>query len=110
MKLYLFFISIFLSAISVPVYGQPTIGLLESGAGQQKGYVLFSPIASTTTYLIDKKGRKVNTWESKYTPGHSAYLLPDGSLLRSGVLNDQYFVGTGAGGIIEKFNWKGELT
>ncbi len=96
--------------IALPcLHAQPTIGLLEYEAGQQKGYVLFSPIAGTTTYLIDKKGRQVNSWVSEYNPGHSVYLLPDGSLLRSGVLDDSHFKGMGAGGIIERFSWNGKL-
>lgn len=96
-------------ALSTSLRAQPTVGLLGYEPGQQKGYVLFSPIAGTTTYLIDKKGLQVNSWVSKYKPGHSAYLLPDGSLLRSGMLTDSYFKGTGAGGIIERYSWDGKL-
>jgi len=90
---------------------QPTVGLLEySQENQQDGYVLFAPIFSTTTYLIDKCGNQVHSWESKYKPGLSVYLLPDGSILRAGNVNNPLFaLGGGAGGIIEKIGWDGTL-
>ena len=47
------------------------------------GYVLYSPLSSGTTYLLDTEGRPVHTWESDYAP-HSLYLLPNGNLLRPG--------------------------
>lgn len=89
---------------------QPTIGLLHSESGHQNGYVLFAPMASTSTYLIDKEGRKVNSWQSSYKPGKAAYLLPDGSLLRSGNYGNKYFRTPGNGGIIEKYDWEGKLS
>lgn len=90
---------------------QPTVGLLEYNQElQQEGYVLFAPLFNTTTYLINKCGQEVHKWESKYRPGLSAYILPDGSLLRSGNVNNPVFMlGGGAGGIIEKIGWDGNL-
>ncbi len=88
---------------------RPAFGVLQSNSGQQEGYVLFAPLSSTTTYLIDKQGQKVHSWQSKYTPGKSVYLLPDGSLLRTGNFGNSYFRMPGNGGIIEKFNWDGKL-
>lgn len=57
---------------------------------------------------MDKCGRKVNEWESDYTPGLSVSLQPDGSLYRAGVSQNITF-GGGTGGIIEKFDWDGNL-
>ncbi|RZJ32915.1 MAG: hypothetical protein EOO51_15340, partial [Flavobacterium sp.] len=47
-----------------------TIGLLQHDSQSlDDGYVLFAPLMSTTTYLIDKCGRQVKTWNSAYKPG-----------------------------------------
>ncbi|SVA82736.1 uncharacterized protein METZ01_LOCUS135590, partial [marine metagenome] len=48
------------------------------------GYVLFSPILSGTTYLINMDGQVVHTWESDYAEASAAYLLDNGNLLRGG--------------------------
>lgn len=89
---------------------QKTLGMTKHRSGStENGYVLYAPMGSKTTYLIDKCGKKVHSWTSKYNPGLSAYLLEDGSLLRTGVMNDTFFVFSGKGGIIEKFDWDGNL-
>jgi hypothetical protein len=75
-----------------------------------EGYVLYSPLLSTTTYLIDKKGSVVHTWESDLAPGASVYLLDDGRLLRCGRHPDVAFRGGGSGGRIQEFTWDGQLT
>ena len=87
---------------------QQTVGLIKHTSGSTNGYILFAPIASKITYLIDKCGRSVHTWKSNYTPRQSAYLLPDGSLLRAG--NDSVVNFSGrTRGIIEKFDWDNKL-
>ncbi|MFM7725487.1 MAG: aryl-sulfate sulfotransferase, partial [Flavobacteriales bacterium] len=91
-------------------WSQPaTIGLIDRQSGSEDGYVLFTPNSSDTTYLIDKCGRRVHHWVSSYAPGLSVYLLPDGSLLRTGRLNNPAFASGGTGGIIERFSWGGQL-
>jgi Arylsulfotransferase (ASST) len=75
-----------------------------------QGYTLLAPANSTTTYLIDMEGRVVKTWQSDCKPGHSAYLLENGNLLRAGaVINPPFPVFGGAGGRIQEFTWDGEL-
>jgi Arylsulfotransferase (ASST)/Secretion system C-terminal sorting domain len=86
-----------------------TIGLLQADSTNVDGYVLFSPIAYTSTYLIDKCGRKVNEWPGTYRPGNSVYLLEDGSLLRTGNLMNPNFGAGGSGGYIEKVSWTGQI-
>lgn len=87
-----------------------TIGLIQhDNTSLDNGYVLFAPINSTTTYLIDKCGKQVTTWNSAYRPGQSVYILPDGTLLRSGKVNNSTFTAGGNGGIIEKIDWNGNV-
>jgi hypothetical protein len=93
------------------LYGQTTIGLLQHNAGTlDDGFVLFAPIQNTTTYLIDKCGKQVKTWPSAYKPGQSCYILADGSMLRTGNINNTTFNAGGKGGIIEKIDWNGNVT
>jgi Arylsulfotransferase (ASST)/Secretion system C-terminal sorting domain len=91
------------------IFCQPTVGLLQYGNGDYPGYVLMAPNSSNKTYLLDKCGYKVHEWNSTYVPGQSAYLLPDGSLLRTGRVNNSNFSGGGSGGIIERYNWNDSL-
>jgi hypothetical protein len=75
-----------------------------------QGYTLLAPANSTTTYLINMEGRVVKTWQADCKPGHSAYLLPNGNLLRAGaVVNPLMLVFGGAGGRIQEYSWDGEL-
>ncbi len=74
------------------------------------GYVLFAPLLSTTTYLIDREGRVVHVWESAFPPGVSAYLLGGGRLLRCGRQPDAAFSGAGGeGGRLQEIGWDGSL-
>jgi Arylsulfotransferase (ASST)/Secretion system C-terminal sorting domain len=90
---------------------QNTVGLISYTSGNADGYVLFSPMPSTHTYLINKCGEKVHEWNSSANrPALSCFLTPDGSLLRTGKLNNPNFDEGGSGGLIEKFDWNGNLT
>ena len=91
-----------------------TVGLLMCTEEATVDYVLMAPIPSNTTYLIDQEGRQINSWTSPggYRPALSAYLLPDGSLLRTGNMGDEAvgnFSGGGTGGVIERLAWDGTL-
>jgi hypothetical protein len=94
---------------SIVCSGQPTMGLFFNNTGSEDGYVLFSPIMSNNTYLIDKCGKEVHRWNATRKPGQSVYLLPDGSLLRPGSTNNMTFNAGGSGGIIERFDWGSSL-
>jgi len=88
-----------------------TVGLIQHDSGSlDDGYVLFAPNNSTTTYLVNKCGKQVKTWPSTYRPGQSVYLLPDGTLLRTGNTNNSTFTVGGTGGIIQKIDWNGNVT
>lgn len=103
---------LFFSLNSLNCLAQQTVGLFTLEEGSQDGYVLFSPMLNYDTYLIDKCGKVVNSWETGFKPGLSAYLLPDGNLLRTGVnllnLSPPHF-GPGFGGVIEKYDWDNNL-
>ncbi len=76
-----------------------------------QGYTLIPPLTSTKTMLVDMQGRVVKSWECGTTPGLSAYLLPNGHLLRPGKLkaSEQFFEGAGTGGRIQEYTWDGEF-
>ena len=86
-----------------------TIGLLEYSPGNLDGYVLFAPIPSTTTYLIDKCGREVHAWPSAYKPGQSVYMLDNGSLIRPASIPNNVFTAGGKAGAVERISWDGVL-
>jgi len=86
-----------------------TVGLYLNTPRAFNGYTLLAPKHNTVTYLIDNQGRIVNQWKSHYEPGQSAYLLPNGHLLRAGMVKVQGGTGGGEGGRIEEFDWDGRL-
>jgi hypothetical protein len=89
---------------------KPKLGLQLNLPGAQQGYTLMAPEFWKTTYLIDMDGKVVKTWESDCFPGHSAYLLPNGNLLRTGQIDGPAFgFVPGAGGRVQEFTWDGEL-
>ena len=85
------------------------VGLLYCRTGAHEGYSLFSPLFGFKTYLIDMYGRVVNQWRTNHTPGNSEYLLTDGTLLRTGAVVQPYFVAGGAGGVVQRLDWDGNL-
>ncbi len=99
MKKALLFVSLVLWALSAsgPAHGDPF-----------NGYTLFSPISSTTTYLIDIDGQVVHTWPSTHTTGSCVYLLEDGSILRPYYEENPIFAGT-FGGILQRIAWDGTV-
>ena len=97
---------LFCSFIFLSLHAQRTVGLLTQTEGSAQGYVLFAPLSSKTTYLIDKCGKQVHSWKSNYAPGQSVYLLPTGNLLRTANDSNKVFSG---GGRIELFDWNNKL-
>ncbi len=89
-----------------------TVGLIMNDSSASfNGYTLFSPLSSTISYLIDNEGYLVHSWNSSYKPGQAVMLLPDGSLLRTALIqNGNPFNAGGEGGRVEKFDWDGNLT
>ncbi len=91
-----------------------TMGLVFCNEEASGGYTLYSPIPSNTTYLIDHEGRELHRWSSpgEHRPALSAYLLPDGDLLRTANIAQTAignFSGGGTGGKVERIAWDGTL-
>ena len=89
----------------------PTVGLVGYDPARSfAGYTLFSPSRSDTTYLVANDGRLVHSWTGATRPALSAYLLDDGSVLRTGRDDSNpTFSGGGSGGLIERIAWDGTV-
>jgi hypothetical protein len=86
------------------------LGVIKNTDKAFEGYTLIAPMPGRETYLIRNDGQIVNQWDSDYTPGESAYLLPNGHLLRSakaGRAGGEAVKGPGGG--IQEFDWDGKL-
>ena len=93
-------------------YGQTkTVGLFVNDTAKvYKGYTLFAPKQNTMTYLINNEGRIMHQWtKSKFPPGQSVYLLPNGHLLRTCMTKGQLSSGGGEGGRVEEYDWNDTL-
>jgi hypothetical protein len=102
------FLPLVFSVLSYAGFSQ-TVGWFYSNPGNTDGYVLFAPGNSDTTFLIDKCGKRIHEWGSKYNPGLAVYLLDDGTLLRCGNTENSQFNGGGHGGIVEILDWEGTV-
>ncbi len=83
-----------------------------SSVGSTVPVILFSPIASTSVFLMDLDGQKLHEWPTDNTPGYSVYLLPNGSLLRATSLDGRPFSALQGsnGGRVEMLDWTGKAT
>jgi hypothetical protein len=73
------------------------------------GQILFSPMVSSVTYLIDRNGNITHTWPSGYFPGEAVYWLNDGTILRTIRVGVSPGNG-GVGGGVQKIQWDGSIT
>ena len=86
-----------------------TLGTVFLSENAQEKYTLINPNNGTDAYLVDNCGFIIKQWASEYRPGLAAYLTEDGDLYRSGRVASTVFSSGGLGGVIEKYNWSGEL-
>src|SRR5438552_3813229 len=73
--------------------------------------ILFSPIASTSVYLMSLDGQALHEWKTDEPPGYSVYLLPNGNLLRANSIAERP-LSTAAGsngGRVEMLDWDGKV-
>lgn len=76
----------------------------------QEGYTLLAPLNYNTTYLVNNCGEVINRWISDYPPGDELILDESGNLWRAGRTSGDGLIGAGGrGGIIELFNWDGDV-
>ncbi|NCA84492.1 MAG: T9SS type A sorting domain-containing protein [Clostridia bacterium] len=88
---------------------EQTIGWFLNSQEAYNGYTLFAPLPYTETYLIDNCGKLIHSWSSDFRPAHSVYLIDDGTLLRTGNVNNQTFNAGGSGGIVERIDENNEV-
>ncbi|NNE16691.1 MAG: T9SS type A sorting domain-containing protein [Saprospiraceae bacterium] len=84
-----------------------TVGLLHYDSTVTEGYTLFSPMASTQTYLIDNCGEKIKEWTFNNLPGLYGRLLEDGSIIKAERRGGSFGAGGSGGGIAHQ-SWDGE--
>lgn len=84
---------------------EQTVGLFTNDNRSFNGYTLFSPMQSTTTYLIDNCGRQVQSWTTGYKPKNAVYLLNNGNLLKTCRLEPN----SSFGGRLEIYSWTNDL-
>lgn len=89
-------------------------GLVLNSEGAYPGFTLFAPLGNQETFLINMTGDVVHKWQSEHPPANSAFLLPNGDLLRSAKVlgkerNTRFGSEGPSGGRVERFSWDGEL-
>jgi hypothetical protein len=85
-------------------------GLRLNSSEAEPGYVIYAPLLSDTTYLIDAQGLVVHTWKSEYSPSGTIYLMDNGNLLRGArEPKIELFKGGGQGGRIQELSWDGKV-
>jgi len=104
------FLSLYFSFLYLS-FCQNTIGLISYEPEQsQPGYNLVYPHNQSTVFLIDNCGQVVHKWEDDddLRPGNSAYLLPNGNLIKTArpfsFMGDAIWAG-GGGATVEGRNW-----
>jgi hypothetical protein len=88
---------------------EPSIEITQTNSSDAEGYLLFAPLHSTMSYLINYDGDVLHTWPSEYNPGNAVYLLKNGNLLHTGSLHSTIFEAGGSGGIVQEISWNGEV-
>jgi hypothetical protein len=73
------------------------------------GYTLFSPLHSSSTYLIDLRGDVVHQWSHPLINSSYAYLLETGNLLWVGRLPEGPQRMGGRGGLLREYDWRGQV-
>ncbi|MCO6492647.1 MAG: aryl-sulfate sulfotransferase [Phaeodactylibacter sp.] len=108
----------FLLFLCMGIFAQDTphtVGLLSyNPAKAYDGYNLIYPHNQPNVYLLDNCGEVVHVWEDEpqWRPGNTAYLLPNGNLVKTkrpaAIANDPIWAG-GGGAIVEIRDWDNNL-
>ncbi len=104
-----------LASLVSSLIGQNTVGLVSYDRSQSyEGVNLIYPHNQSDVFLINGCGEVVHRWSDStdFRPGNTAYLLPDGRLVKtkrpSSVSNDVIWAG-GGGATIEIRDWDNNL-
>ena len=91
--------------------GDDPEGLMTSTSAASPGYTLYAPLEQERSYLVDLKGKIVQTWRHDTQPGLNQYLVEDGTLVRAGRLKFKgpFTNAKGQGGRVEALDWNGKL-
>jgi hypothetical protein len=100
-------IFLLLGTYVVPLQAQTVEQKLEQNTMMIDGKILFAPIWSTTTYLIDSTGTINRSWESDFLPGVSVWWLGDGTIVRT--IRVGVGPGGGAGGGVQTVEGDGTI-
>ncbi|MCX6663868.1 MAG: aryl-sulfate sulfotransferase [Euryarchaeota archaeon] len=97
-----------LGTFFVPSLAQTVEQKVQQNTTTFDGQILFAPMDSKITYLIDSTGVVNHTWSSSYLPGVGVRWLGDGTILRT--IRVGVGPGTGgAGGGVQKIEWDGTV-
>lgn len=99
---------VFIFSVSVAFCQTPTVGLLLNTPEAFNGYTLFIG-GQKSTFLINNCGELINKWESPFSAGSTAYLMPNGNLIRPIRIGSTNFQGGGIGGGVEIVDWNSNL-
>ena len=104
----MFIIFLSIETFFVPSLTQTTEQKVQQITTTIKSQILFAPMDSKITYLIDNTGVINHTWTSNYLPGVGVRWLGDGTILRT--IRVGVGPGTGgAGGGVQKVTWDGTV-
>ena len=109
-RLQVFFIAMVfvVGAFSVPLASsQLTSQTMPRSLGLVEGQILFAPMDSLTTYLIDRNGTVNHTWPSGYLPGEGVRWMGNGMILRTIKTDISGYGGDGGG--VQEIQWDGTL-
>jgi len=104
-----FIVFILLGGYFVPISSsQPVDQNMQSPLMMTDGQILYSPMWTTTTYLLESTGAVNHTWANSFFPGVAVWWLGDGTILRTIRTGSGGGAG-GSGGGVQKVEWDGTV-
>jgi hypothetical protein len=103
-----FILLILVAGVAVPLSSSESVDQSMRNTLQTiDGQILFAPMDSSTTYLIDRNGTVTHTWSSSFLPGEAVCWLGDGTILRSIKVGGSGSGGSGGG--VQEMQWDGTV-